>query len=128
MLEIPGFIYTVKPKDTLYAISKRVGVKLEDLIKLNNLDKNGVISPGQKIKVIYNDSDFAISPDKKKITVDKTTNTTTEIVNMSGVVKLDNRNLLKQKRKINGNAYLFPDQPARTSLAVRKGVKYFSCS
>lgn len=102
MLEIPGFIYTVKPKDTLYAISKRVGVKLEDLIKLNNLDKNGVISPGQKIKVIYNDSDFAISPDKKKITVDKTTNTTTEIVNMSGVVKLDNRNLLKQKRKING--------------------------
>ena len=102
MLEIPGFIYTVKPKDTLYAISKRVGVKLEDLIKLNNLDENGIISPGQKIKVIYNDSDFAISPDKKKITVDKTTNTTTEIVNMSGVVKLDNRELLKEKRKING--------------------------
>ena len=102
MLEIPGFIYTVQPKDTLFAISKRVGVKLEDLIKLNNLDKNGIITPGQKIKVIYNDSDFAISADKKKITVDKTTNTTTEIVNMSGVVKLDNRDLLKQKRKING--------------------------
>ena len=35
---------------------------------------------------------------------------------------------LAQKRKINGNAYLFPNQPARISLAVRKGVKYFSCS
>lgn len=102
MLEIPGFLYTVKKGDTLFAISKRVGVKLEDLIKINNLDKNGIISPGQKIKIIYNDSDFAISPDKKKITVDRTTNTTTEIVDMSGVVKLDNRTLLKQKRKING--------------------------
>ena len=102
MLEIPGFIYTVKPKDTLFAISRRVGVKLEDLIKINNLDKNGIISPGQKIKVIYNDSDFAIPSDKKKITVDKATNTKIETVDMSGVVNLKNRELLKEKRKING--------------------------
>ena len=102
MLEIPGFIYTVRPKDTLYAISKRVGVKLDDLIKINNLDKDGIISPGQQIKIIYNDSDFAISDDKKTITVDKKTNTTTELIDMSGVVNLKNRTLLKQKRKING--------------------------
>lgn len=102
MLEIPGFTYTVKPKDTLYAISKRVGVKLDDLIKINNLDKNGIISPGQQIKIIYNDSDFAISSDKKTVTIDKATNTKTEIVDMSGVVNLKNRELLKQKRKVNG--------------------------
>ena len=102
MLEIPGFTYTVRPKDTLYAISKRVGVKLDDLIKINNLNKDGIISPGQKIKIIYNDSDFAISSDKKTVTVDKATNTTTEVVDMSGVVNLNNRTLLKEKRKING--------------------------
>lgn len=102
MLEIPGFTYTVRPKDTLYAISKRVGVKLDDLIKINNLNKEGIISPGQKIKIIYNDSDFAISSDKKTVTVDKETNTTTEIVDMSGVINLQNRDLLKEKRKING--------------------------
>lgn len=132
MLEIPGFTYTVRPKDTLYAISKRVGVKLDDLIKINNLDKDGIISPGQQIKIIYNDSDFAISDDKKTITVDKKTNTTTEIIDMSGVVNLKNRTLLKQKRKINGKvaatrAVFNPAKPGELSgktIIVNAGHGY----
>lgn len=101
IIEIPGYIYTVQPKDTLYKISKQVGVKLEDLKNINGLDTD-LIEPGQKIKVVYNDSDYAISDDKKKIIYNKETNVKTEIIDMSGTANLENRELLKQKRKVNG--------------------------
>ncbi len=101
MLEIPGYIYTVQPKDTLYKISKQVGVNLSDLKKINGLESDSII-PGQKIKVVYNDSDYAISDDKKKVVYDEKTNEITEIVDMRGTANLENRELLKQKRKVNG--------------------------
>lgn len=101
IIEIPGYIYTVQPKDTLYKISKQVGVKLDDLKNINGLESD-FIEPGQRIKIVYNDSDYAVSADKKKVTYDKETKVKTEIIDMRGTANLENRELLKQKRKING--------------------------
>lgn len=101
IIEIPGYIYTVQPKDTLYKISKQVGVKLEDLKNINGLESD-LIEPGQRIKVVYNDSDYAISADKKKVIYDDENKVTTEIVDMRGTANLQNRELLRQKHKING--------------------------
>lgn len=101
MLEIPGFLYEVQPKDTLTKISKAVGVCVKDLMALNNLTSD-VIHPGQKIIVVYNDSDYAVTEDKKEVIVDKETNTKTEIVNLGSNQKLAKRPLLQKKMKVNG--------------------------
>ena len=101
MIEIPGFVYEVKPKDTLTKISQRVGVSVKDLMKINGLTSDA-IKPEQKIIVVYNNSDYAVSADKKKVVVDKATNTKTEIVDMSSDAKLAARPLLKQKSRVNG--------------------------
>ncbi len=101
MLEIPGFVYEVKKGDTLTKIAKQVGVKLSDLVKINGLESD-VIKPGQRIFIVYNNSDYAVSADKKEVTVDKNTNTTTEVVDMSSDAKLAKRPLLKKKTRING--------------------------
>ncbi len=101
MLEIPGFVYKVQKGDTLTKISKSVGVCVKDLKKINNLDSDA-IHPGQKIVVIYNNSDYAVSEDKKQVTVDEKTNTKTETINMSSEAKLAKRPLLQKKMKVNG--------------------------
>ena len=101
MLEIPGFIYNVKPKDTLFGISKQVGVSIEDLKKINGLASDSIV-PNQKIKIVYNDSDFAVSADKKKVCYDSKTNTKKEVIDMAGTANLANRPLLQKKRKENG--------------------------
>ncbi len=101
MLELPGYIYTVKKGDTLSAISKLVGIPSEMLIKLNGLDSDN-IKPGQRIKILYNDSDFAVASEDKKIIYDKKTGTTKEIINMSKEYNLNKRPLLQNKVKING--------------------------
>ena len=101
MLEIPGFTYTVKPKDTLSKISRLVGVSVKDLKQINGLSSD-MISPNQIIKVVYNDSDFAVSSDNKKVTYDSATNTKTEVVNMKNTAKLSTRPLLQKKTKVNG--------------------------
>lgn len=101
MLEIPGFIYTVKPKDTLFKISKLVGVSVEDLKRINGLESD-TISPNQKIKIVYNDSDYAVTADKKQVIYNKETNTKTEVVDMTTTANLTNRPLLQKKNKVNG--------------------------
>ena len=101
MLEIPGFIYKVKQGDSLSTISQKVGVPEEKLMKLNGLETDKIL-PNQEIKVVYNNSDFAVSSDDRKVVVDKKTNTLIETINMSKTANLKNRPLLQQKRKVNG--------------------------
>lgn len=48
--------YIVKSGDTLYSISKRFGISVDELIKINNLSNNN-LSIGQVLKVIKSDSD-----------------------------------------------------------------------
>ncbi|MGD9211300.1 MAG: LysM domain-containing protein [Desulfobacteraceae bacterium] len=43
--------HTVAPKDTLYSISKKYGIKLDNLLEMNHMEKNVVIKPGQKLIV-----------------------------------------------------------------------------
>lgn len=43
--------YIVKKGDTLYEISKKTNVDIEDLIKINGLDKDEYIYPGQEILI-----------------------------------------------------------------------------
>jgi LysM repeat protein len=43
--------HTVKAGDNLFRISLKYGLKQEELLRLNNLEKNAVIVPGQKIRV-----------------------------------------------------------------------------
>jgi membrane-bound lytic murein transglycosylase D len=44
--------YTVRRGDSLWSISKRYKVKVNDLMRWNELSKNAVIQPGQSIKII----------------------------------------------------------------------------
>lgn len=101
MIEIPGFIYETKDGDSLEKIAQQMEVSVDDLKKINNMSTNK-IKAGQKLIVVYNDSDYSVAADKKKITVDKATNTTTEVVDMSSNKKLKNRPLLQEKCKVNG--------------------------
>lgn len=101
IIEIPGFIYKVKQGDTLYKISKQVGVSIGDLKKINGLT-NDNIYPNQQIKIIYNNVDYAIPESSKKTTIDKETNTVTEVIDMSTIdPDLKSRKHLK-KNKRNG--------------------------
>jgi len=43
--------HEVKPKETLYQISRRYGLTVDDLLKLNRLTPETVIHPGQKLIV-----------------------------------------------------------------------------
>jgi LysM repeat protein len=43
--------HEVKAGDTLYGISRKYGVTIEDLIRWNNLSSKAVLQPGQKIKI-----------------------------------------------------------------------------
>ena len=101
MIEIPGFIYETKEGDSLEKIAKQMEVSVDDLKKINNMSTDE-IKAGQKLIVVYNDSDYSVAANKKKITVDKATNTTTEVVDMSSNKKLKNRPLLQEKRRVNG--------------------------
>lgn len=101
MIEIPGFIYETKEGDSLEKIAKQMEVSVDDLKKINNMSTDE-IKAGQKLIVVYNDSDYSIAANKKKVTVDKATNTITEVVDMSSNKKLKNRPLLQEKRKVNG--------------------------
>lgn len=50
-IEIVGVVdYTIKPGDTLWKIANNCNVKVDDIVKLNNLDST-IIYPGQKIKL-----------------------------------------------------------------------------
>lgn len=46
-----GFYYIVLPGDSLYKISQKFGISLEELIIVNNITAPYVIYPGQKIFV-----------------------------------------------------------------------------
>ncbi len=43
--------YTVQKGDTLYGIARKNGMKVPELLQLNNLDNNVVIKVGQKLKI-----------------------------------------------------------------------------
>ncbi|MCX7904043.1 MAG: LysM peptidoglycan-binding domain-containing protein, partial [Caloramator sp.] len=44
-------IYTVQPHDTLWKIAKKYGTKVEDIVKLNEIENPDYIEPGMKIIV-----------------------------------------------------------------------------
>jgi membrane-bound lytic murein transglycosylase D len=44
--------HTVQRGDSLWSISKRYKVKVNDLMRWNDLSRNAVIQPGQSIKII----------------------------------------------------------------------------
>lgn len=44
-------IYTVQPHDTLWKIAKKYGTKVEDIVKLNDIENPDYIEPGMKIIV-----------------------------------------------------------------------------
>ena len=47
----PAKLHTVKKGDTLYSISRKYGLTVEQLQKMNSLNKNSVIVTGQKLTV-----------------------------------------------------------------------------
>jgi murein DD-endopeptidase MepM/ murein hydrolase activator NlpD len=44
--------YIVEEGDTLFSISQKFGISLETILWANNLDKNSVIKPGQKLIIL----------------------------------------------------------------------------
>ena len=49
----PSRVYTVRPKDTLSAISRRYGISLERILRINGLSRREKIYPGQKLLIPY---------------------------------------------------------------------------
>jgi len=49
----PSRVYTVRPKDTLFAISKRYGISLKRILEVNGLSLREKIYPGQKLLIPY---------------------------------------------------------------------------
>lgn len=49
--EAEPIFHKVCPGETLYYISRRYGLPVEELLRLNNLDSKTVIHPGQRLKV-----------------------------------------------------------------------------
>lgn len=43
--------YTISKGDTLYSVGRKHGLKVDQLLKINNLPKNTVIKPGQRLRV-----------------------------------------------------------------------------
>jgi membrane-bound lytic murein transglycosylase D len=43
--------HKVAPKETFYSISKKYDITIEELLRLNQLKKNDVLKPGQKLIV-----------------------------------------------------------------------------
>lgn len=43
--------HEVRPGDTLYRIANKYGISVEELCRLNNIGKNAIIQPGQKLVV-----------------------------------------------------------------------------
>jgi membrane-bound lytic murein transglycosylase D len=41
--------YTVRNGDSLYLIASRFRVSISDLVRWNNIDKNNILRPGQKL-------------------------------------------------------------------------------
>ena len=41
--------YTVRNGDSLYLIANRFRIKVNDLVRWNNIDKNKILRPGQKL-------------------------------------------------------------------------------
>lgn len=57
--------YTVGFEDTLYSISRKLNIPLNNLINENNLNEPYLIEPGQKLKITeYSDEDFQFITDK----------------------------------------------------------------
>ena len=44
-------VYTVRSGDSLYRISKKFNVSINDLVRWNNLTKEGHLQPGQNLKL-----------------------------------------------------------------------------
>ena len=120
MIEIPGYIYEAKLGDNLSSIAQKVGVKLADLMRINNLTSDA-LQEGQKLVIVYNDSDYSVDPSKKTVTVDNKTNTKTEVIDMSSDMELKNRPLLQQKRKINGKVAATRKEFAPTGFGKLSG-------
>ncbi len=50
---VPSRLYTVRKKDTLSAISRRYGIPLKRILKINGLSLREKIYPGQKLRIPY---------------------------------------------------------------------------
>ena len=48
---IPPMYYAVRPEDTMWAIAKRYGLNVNDIISLNNLSNPNLIYPGQILRL-----------------------------------------------------------------------------
>lgn len=46
-----SIVYTIQPGDTLYAIWRRFGVSVKDLMALNHLNEDSILYPGQQVVI-----------------------------------------------------------------------------
>jgi LysM repeat protein len=46
-----GQVYEVRPGDSLYSIARKYGISIDELCRINNINKRRVLQPGQKLKV-----------------------------------------------------------------------------
>lgn len=87
-------IYVVQPGDNMYQIAKRYGVKEEELLKLNGLEKNQYIYPNEEILVPRKGVKFYITAEGDTI------------VSASDKMNISPGQILLQNETI----YLLPDQ------------------
>lgn len=87
-------VYTIKPGDNMYAIAQKYGATEADLLKLNGIDKDDYIYPGEEILVPKSGVKFYITNEGD------TMNSVSEILDVRpGQILLQNENV-----------YLLPEQ------------------
>lgn len=119
--------YTVKKGDTLYSIAKRNGLKLYDLLALNNLQNDAVIKTGQVLKLIAK-----AESEKKQITTSQTQNPKTtsnktapeKLGDSSLLWPLENPRVVYTKGKVSGVE--LSSKKNETVKAIRSGTVMYT--
>ncbi len=61
--------HEVEPKETLYGISKKYNVSIQELLQSNPALQNGVIAMGSKIRIPQSQTNKVVAEDKEKINI-----------------------------------------------------------
>lgn len=61
-----GYYYTVKPGDTFWIISNKLGVSMDRLIEVNNMTRYTILYPGDRLLIPYDDDKVPILEEGQK--------------------------------------------------------------
>ena len=113
-----GNTYTVVSGDGLYAISRKTGTPIQELLSLNGLSLNSIIYPGQVLKVTSNSNSSRVvesTPTTVKSSSEQTTGGSYTVVSGDGLYAISRKTgtSIQELLSLNGlslNSTIYPGQ------------------